>query len=71
MKFIATLDALEKKVTQISLLNEDILLKLDTESIEHEILTTDAYMLEIDFKLRTLRTVRSEKEGRPHIFKCN
>ncbi|KAH3790726.1 hypothetical protein DPMN_168933 [Dreissena polymorpha] len=36
---------------------------LDTEGIEEEILATDAYMLEIDIKLRMLRTVRSEKEG--------
>ncbi|KAH3728954.1 hypothetical protein DPMN_054917 [Dreissena polymorpha] len=63
MEFIATLDALEKKITQVSLLNEDILSKLDTEGIEEEILATDAYMLEIDNKLRTLCTVRSEKEG--------
>ncbi|KAH3862598.1 hypothetical protein DPMN_025567 [Dreissena polymorpha] len=52
MEFIATLDALEKKITQVSLLNEDILSKLDTEGIEEEILATDAYMLEIDIKLR-------------------
>ncbi|KAH3828524.1 hypothetical protein DPMN_130504 [Dreissena polymorpha] len=36
MEFIATLDALEKKITQVSLLNEDILSKLDTEGIEEE-----------------------------------
>ncbi|XP_052227387.1 uncharacterized protein LOC127842104 [Dreissena polymorpha] len=60
MEFIATLDALEKKITQVSLLNEDILSELDTQGIEEEILATDAYMLEIDIKLRT---VRSEKEG--------
>ncbi|KAH3706957.1 hypothetical protein DPMN_066348 [Dreissena polymorpha] len=47
-EFIATHYALEKKSTQVSLLNEDILSKVDTEGTEDEILATDAYMLEID-----------------------
>ncbi|KAH3841248.1 hypothetical protein DPMN_114707 [Dreissena polymorpha] len=60
-EFIATLDALEKKVTQVPFLNEDILSKVDTEGIVDEILATDTYMLDIDIKLRMLCTVLSEK----------
>jgi len=63
-EFIATLEALEKKVEQISSFNAEILQKIETDAIEEEMLSNDTFMLEMDIKIRDLRTELRRKTNR-------
>jgi len=63
-EFIATPEALEKKVELILSFNADILLKIETDAIEGEMLSNDTFMLEMDIKIRDLHTEFSRKTNR-------